>query len=243
VGHVDHAEEAEGDRQPQGREQQDRAQGHAAEGLAEDFAKHQFAFDLGQAGFGGGVHGGIGFDARCEQGFKARAGQRVAGAAKQAHGSQAHGRVGVDQLQVGQGQAQGGVHAFVGFGGNLLVEEFELRRLRGFLQRLRSRQAHLGVGGEQLLAGLHVIDQAAQAVVQAHGFGFAIDRNLTLLQGVHQLDARRVRLCSPVLEELGLLRRVGGLEVFGVAGVCGQGQQQQQHQEVACEGSGHKQMS
>src|SRR5450830_765315 len=86
VGHVDHAQQAERDRQAQGREQQDRTEGHAAEGLAEDLAQHQFAFDLGQAGLGGGMHRSVGFHAGGEQGFEAGAGQRVAGAAKQTHG-------------------------------------------------------------------------------------------------------------------------------------------------------------
>lgn len=243
VSHVDHAEQAEGDRQAQSRQQQDRAQGHAAERLAEDFTHHQFAFDLGQAGFSGGVHGGVGFHAWRQQRFKARAGQRVAGAAEQAHGCQAHHRVGVDQLQVGQGQAQGAVHLLIRFGGDLLVEEFKLCRHRAFLQGARCVQAHLGVGGEQLLAGLHVIDQAAQAVVQAHGLGFAVEHELTLLKGVHQLDTRWVGVGGPVLQEFGLLHRVGGKEVFGVAGVCAKGQQQQHGEDEAVEGSGHSKMS
>ncbi|CRM05772.1 hypothetical protein [Pseudomonas sp. 24 E 13] len=133
------------------------------------------------------------------------------------------------------------MHLLIGFGGDLLVEEFQLRRHCAFLQGTRSTQAHLGVGGEQLLAGLYIVDQAAQAVVQAHGFGFAVERELALLQGVHQLDARRIGVGGPRLEEFGLLHRVGGKEVVGVAGVCGQRQQQQQCQEAALEGSGHTQ--
>jgi hypothetical protein len=108
-------------------------------------------------------------------------------------------------LQVGQGQAEGGVHVLVGLGGDLLVEEFQLRRLRGLLQGLRGpgvpwgrRRAVAGWPGR--------CRSAAQAVVQAHGLGFTVDRQLALLQGVHQLDARRVGLRGPVLEQLGLLR-------------------------------------
>ncbi|MNP73049.1 hypothetical protein D3C76_1697090 [compost metagenome] len=66
MGHVDHAEQAEGDRQSQGGEQQDRAQGHATEGLAKEFANEQFAFDLGEAGFGGGAHIRVGFNGRLQ---------------------------------------------------------------------------------------------------------------------------------------------------------------------------------
>jgi len=94
-----------------------------------------------------------------------------------------------------------------------------------------------------LQAGLYVVDQTAQAVVQAHGLGFTVDRQLALLQRVHQLDARRVGLGGPVLQQFGLLRRVGGEEVFGVAGVCGNRQQQQGREDQAVEGSGHNKMS
>ncbi len=206
-------------------------------------AQHQFALDLGQAGLGGGMHGGVGFHAGGEQGFQACARQRVAGAAEQTHGGQTHQRVAVHQLQVGQGQAEGAVYLLDGFGGDTLVEELELRRLRGFLQGLRGCQAYLGVGGEQLQAGLYVVDQTAQAVVQAHGLGFTVDRQLALLQRVHQLDARRVGLGGPVLQQFGLLRRVGGEEVFGVAGVCANRQQQQGREDQAVEGSGHNKIS
>ena len=116
-------------------------------------------------------------------------------------------------------------------------------RHRAFLQGARCVQAHLGVGGEQLLAGLHVIDQTAQAVVQAHGLGFTVERELALLKGIHQLDTRWVGVGGPVLQEFGLLHRVGGKEVFGVAGVCAKGQQQQHGEDEAVEGSGHIKMS
>ena len=135
------------------------------------------------------------------------------------------------------------MHLFIRLGGDLLVEEFQLCRHRAFLQGARCVQAHLGVGGEQLQAGLHVIDQAAQAVVQTHGLGFAVERELALLKGIDQLDTRRVGVGGPVLQEFGLLHRVGGKEVFGVAGVCAQGQQQQQGEDEAVEGSGHIKMS
>ncbi|MNC32582.1 hypothetical protein D3C75_809440 [compost metagenome] len=56
VGHVDHPEQAEGDRKAQRCQQQDRTQRQAAESLAEQFAYQQFALDLGQARFGGCAH-------------------------------------------------------------------------------------------------------------------------------------------------------------------------------------------
>ncbi|MNN08232.1 hypothetical protein D3C81_1210820 [compost metagenome] len=133
MGHVDHTEQAEGDRQTQCREQQNRAQGHTAECLAEHLADQQFAFDLSEAGFGRSAYGDIGFNARLEQAFETGAGQRVTGFTEQADGCEAHGRVAVDQLQVGQGETQGTVDAFVLFARQLLVEEFQLRRFGTFL--------------------------------------------------------------------------------------------------------------
>ena len=122
VGHVDNPEQAEGDGQTQRRQQQDRTQRQAAKGLAEQFTDQQFAFDLGQAGFGGGAHRRVAFHGRVEQGFQAGAGQRVAGFTEQAHGGQANGRVVVDQLQVGQGQGQGIAYAIIGFAGDAGVK-------------------------------------------------------------------------------------------------------------------------
>ena len=224
---------------PEGREQQDRAQGHAAEGLAEHFADQQFAFDLGEAGFGGGAHVGIGFDAGLQQTFKAGAGQRVAGFAEQTHGGEAHGRVGVDQLQIGQGQAEGGVNAFIFFARQLLVEEFQLRGFGAFLQLLRGGQTDFGVGGEQLVAGQCGVDQTSQAVVQAQGFRLAVDGQFALLQGVDQLDTGRIGLRGPGFQEFGLLHGIGGDEVFGVAGVGGHRQQKCDGKDEAVKGGGH----
>ncbi|MCY1418313.1 hypothetical protein D9M71_338680 [compost metagenome] len=103
MGHVDHPKQAEGDGQAQCGQKQDRTQRHAAEGLAQQLAHQQFALDLGQAGFGGGAHTRVSFYARFEQVLQAGAGQWVTGFAQEAHGGQAHHRVAVDQLQIGQG--------------------------------------------------------------------------------------------------------------------------------------------
>ena len=128
---------AEGDGQAQGCQQQDRTQGQTTERLPQQIADQQFAFDLRQAGFGGGAHPGIGFDPRLQQVFEAGTGQRLASFTQQAHGCQTHGRIGVDQLQIGQRQAQGAVYIAVGFVDQLPIEEVELRRFGGFLQLLR----------------------------------------------------------------------------------------------------------
>ena len=107
--------------------------------------------------------------------------------------------------------------AFVLFASQLLVEEFQLRRFGAFLQLLRGSQTGFGVGREQLVAGQCGVDQTPQAVVQAQGFGLAVDGQFALLQGVDQFDARRIGLRGPGFQQSGLLHRVGGDEVFGVA--------------------------
>ncbi|VVM90085.1 hypothetical protein PS624_02766 [Pseudomonas fluorescens] len=225
VGHVDHAEQAERDRQTECRQQQNRTEGHAAEGLTEDLADQQFAFDLSKAGFGCGAYVGVGFNAGFEQTFEARACQRITGFAEQAYCSEAHGRIGIDQLQIGQRQAQGGMDVFIFFASQLLVEEFQLRGFRAFLQLLRGAQTDFGVGGEQLVAGQSGVDQTPQAIVQAQGFGLAVDGQFALLQSVDQFDTGRIGLRGPGFQQFGLLHRIGRDEVFGIAGV---GQHRQQ---------------
>ncbi len=241
VSHVDHPEQAEGDRQTEGGEQQNRAQRHAAEGLAEHFADQQFALDLREAGFGGGAHAGIAFHARFEQTFKARACQRVAGFTEQTYRREAHRRVAVDQLQIGQRQAQGRVDAWVFFPGELPVEKFQLRGFRAFLQLLRGAETDLAVSGEQLMAGHRGVDQTPQAIVQAQGFRLAVDRQLALLQGVEQFDTRRIGLRGPGFQQFGLLHRIGRDEVFGIASVGQEWQQQCDGTDESEKGSGHSQ--
>jgi hypothetical protein len=68
------------------------------------------------------------------------------------------------------------------------------------------------------MAGQRVSIRPAQAVVQAQGFRLAVDRQLALLQGVDQFDARRIGL-RPRFPAVWPAARVGGDEVFGVAGV------------------------
>ncbi|MCY1362423.1 hypothetical protein D9M69_491380 [compost metagenome] len=250
MGHVDHPEQAEGDRQAERGEQQDRAEAHAAERLAEQVAEQQAALDLGQAGFGGGAHRGVAFRAVGQQRFQARARQRVAGLAEQAHGVEADRRVRIDQLQVGQGQGQGVAHAVVRFAGDPRIEQRQLRRFGGLLQLAGGGQAYGRLVGEQLVAGLGAGQQAAQAVVQAQllrraagrqvalggvelavflderGLG-AVDGQAAALQRIEQGQARRIGRGGPVLEQLGLLGGIGGDEVAGIAGLGGQRREQQ----------------
>ncbi|MNC68674.1 hypothetical protein D3C75_1193020 [compost metagenome] len=116
------------------------------------------------------------------------------------------------------------MHGGIGFAGEAPVEEGDLRRLGSFLQLLGSAKSHLGFGAEQLMAGQGVIDEPAQAIVQAQlaGVGGA---EAALLQGGQQVETSRVRLRCPVLKQAGLLVGLGGDEVVGVAGLGSQGQQ------------------
>ncbi|MNZ94270.1 hypothetical protein D3C78_1133730 [compost metagenome] len=187
-----------------------------------------------------GEYGGIGFDAGFEQAFKTGASQWITRFTEQPDGGQAHGRVAVHQLQVGQGQAQRGFNRFIVFARQSLVEEFQLRRFGTFLQVLRGRQTDSAVEGEQLMAGQRGVDQTSQAVVQAQRFGLAIDHQLPLLQGVDQLDTCRIGLRGPGFQQPGLLCGIGRGEIFSVASLYRQRQQQQASDDQAVKGGGHK---
>ncbi len=132
---------------------------------------------------------------------QASAGQWVTGFAEQAHRSEAHGRVGVHQLQIGQRQAEGGVNAFVFFAGAVAGRGISAARVWRF-----SAVAAQRPGGfwrrrrADLMAGQGGVDQAPQAVIQARGFsGWPSTGQHPLLQGVDQLDTRRIGLRAPRL--------------------------------------------
>ena len=251
VGHVDHPEQAEGDGQAKRGEQQDRAQAHAAEGLTEQLADQQLALDLRQAGLRCSAYRSVTFHARVQQVFQARARQWLAGLAEQAHGGHAYRRVGVDQLQVGQGQGQGVANGVVVLPVEALGEQRQLRRLGALLQLHCGGEALRGCLGQQLMAGLGVGNQATQAIVQAQfarvihrgsvtfgslvavvGFNerglFAIRSYTTLLQGVEQRLARQVGHGGPAFQQFGLLRRAGSHEVGRIASLGGEWHYQQQ---------------
>jgi hypothetical protein len=67
----------------------------------------------------------------------------------------------------------------------------------------------------------------------------AVDRQLALLQGVEQFDTRRIGLRGPGFQQFGLLHWIGRDEVFGIAGVGQEGQQQCDGEKYAVYGSGH----
>ncbi|MNG02513.1 hypothetical protein D3C84_855450 [compost metagenome] len=89
------------------------------------------------------------------------------------------------------------------------------------------------------MAGQRGVDQTPQAIVQAQGFRLAVDGQLALLQGVDQFDTNRIGLRGPGFQQFCLLHRVGGDEVFGVAGMRGHRQQQSESEDETVKGSGH----
>lgn len=92
-----------------------------------------------------------------------------------------------------------------------------------FLQLLGGGQARFAVVAEQLVAGQGVVDQAAQAVVQAHLAG-VVSGNAALAQVVQQWQARGIGLRRPAFEQAGLLGGLGGEEEFALAGLGGHGE-------------------
>ena len=96
-----------------------------------------------------------------------------------------------------------------------------MRRLCA-LQLLGGSQAGVAVVAEQLVAGQGIVDQAAQAVVQAQLAG-VVGCDAALAQVFQQRQACSIGLRCPVSEQLGLLRGLGGEEEFALAGVGCQG--------------------
>ncbi|MNT62268.1 hypothetical protein D3C72_1999710 [compost metagenome] len=72
------------------------------------------------------------------------------------------------------------------------------------------------------MAGQGVVDQAAQAVVQAH-LARVIGGDAALAQVFQQRQARGIGLCCPAFEQAGLLGGLGGEKEFALAGVGCQG--------------------
>lgn len=96
-------------------------------------------------------------------------------------------------------------------------------RVGRFLQLLGGGQAGVAVVAEQLVAGQGVVDQAAQAVVQAY-FAGVVSGDAALAQVFEQRQASGIGLRRPAFEQLGLLGGLGGEEEFALAGLGCQGQ-------------------
>ncbi len=262
MGHVDHPEQAEGDRQAERGQQQDAPQAQAAEGLAEQFAEQQLALDLRQAGFGGLAHGGVGFSLVGQQVFQPHPGKRCASFAKQAHGGQAYRGIASTELQIGECQCQGLAHGRVVFGFKALLEQAELFWLAAALEALGGTETLRRFLGKQLVAGQRRIQQATQAVVQAQllrravGFGLAfegavaavlldegglvaVDGDAVGAQRFDQLQALGYGRDGPAFQQFRLLRRAGAGIVGCVSGLRHPGQGQQEQQEDSVQGSVH----
>ncbi len=254
MGHVDHPEQAEGDRQAEGGEQQDRAQRQAAESLAEQFADQELALDLRQAGLGGLAHVGVGFRLVGQQVLQAHPRHGRAGFAEQAHRGEAYCRIIRGQLQVGQRQGQRFADGGIVLGVQALLKQLELLRLAAALQALGRGEALRGVFGEQLVARQGGVEQAAQAVVQTQllrradrlgitfegtvGPVFLDEGRLVLVDG-HAIGAQRFDQRQPfrrgrggpAFQQPGLFGRAGLGVVGRVSGLGCPGQNQQEQQQ------------
>ena len=84
--------------------------------------------------------------------------------------------------------------------------------------------------GDYFLVGRNVAQMHGDelAILYDEGLLGAVDGQAAALQGIEQRLAGGIGVCGPALEELGLLGRVGGDEIIGVAGMAGQRQQQRQ---------------
>ena len=114
------------------------------------------------------------------------------------------------------------MHRGIRLTGKAPVEECHLCRLRTLLQLLSGGQPGGAALAEQLVAGQRIVDQAAQAVVQAH-LARVIGPDAALAKVFQQRQTRCIGLCRPAFQQPGLLGGLGGQEKFALAGLSGQG--------------------
>lgn len=231
VRHIDDAEQAVGDRQPERRQQQDRTERQAAERLAEQIADHQAVLHLLQAALRLGAHRGVRLVGGVGQRLQSGAGFRLARFAQQPHRIETHLRIAVGQLQVSQRRAQRLMHLRVCFPRQLPSQQRQLLAVRFALQRARRLQPHRRVRADQPLRRQCVGNQNAQPVVQPHLLQFAnrcrlalerqiaialadkgalrpVDRHGFLLQPLQQRQARGVRLSRQACSSLACCARL-----------------------------------
>ena len=125
VRHIDHAQQAVGNRQAQGGKQQYRTQRQAAKRLAQQIAPHQAAFNPLQAFFCRLAYGFIGLHCGLGQPLQAGLGVRIAGLAQQFHRPQPNHGLRAGQLQAGRRHRQRGMHARILFEAQALRNQRE----------------------------------------------------------------------------------------------------------------------
>ena len=115
MGHVNHPQQAVGDRQPQRGQQQHRSQRQPHKGLAQQIAEQQTMFDLLQAIAGRLAHRRIRLMLGIGKGDQQRLGFRVRGMAEQRHGGQPRAGLRLSELQARQRHLQQTPHIIIGF--------------------------------------------------------------------------------------------------------------------------------
>ncbi|MNP27588.1 hypothetical protein D3C76_1205080 [compost metagenome] len=113
VGHIDHSQQAVGDRQSERGQQQNGAQRQAHKRLAQQVADGLTVLDLAQAFCGGFPHPGVRLGLR--MGIRQQSGLhlRIARLAQQRDGLLAYRGLGAGQLETGDGQAQHLTHRVI----------------------------------------------------------------------------------------------------------------------------------
>ncbi|EOQ81840.1 hypothetical protein K652_03243 [Pseudomonas aeruginosa VRFPA02] len=167
-------------------------------------------------------------------------------------------------MQVGQGQAEGFLHASVALDPQARFEQRPLRGLGGFLQLLRGGLPQRHFVGHQLVAGQGGVEQAAQAIVQAQrlrlavrqGVAFggletlvgaedewllaAVQRNAVVAQRFEKGQAIGVGRRRPVFEQVGATAVVGSGEVLRRSGVGRHREKGGQDQDTGMERAGEE---
>ena len=163
VRHVDHAHHAEGDGQPSGGEEEDRAEAQAVIDRLEDVPEGQHAVDMLDRGGGGGGDGGRGAGERGED----AAGGEVVARADEADGGElfGDGRCRGFQARGGFGLGQDGAHSRIRLMGEGAGDEREGIRIRGLEERLGRLPAHRDRAREEIEHALRRGDRAADHVV------------------------------------------------------------------------------
>jgi len=171
VRHIDHSQQAVGDRQPEGGQQQDGAEGQPHKCLTEQIADGLTVLDLTQACGGGLTHPGIRLGLRL--GIRQQPGLhfRVARFAQQRDRLLAYRWLGAGQLQAGNGEGQYLTHRLVAFACELTLQKREHLRLRVALELPGSGQPFGDTVTCQLMSGERRGGQYPQAVGKPHGFG------------------------------------------------------------------------
>ncbi len=165
VGHVDHPQQAVGNGQAKGGQQQDRSQRQSAKGLPQPVTPAQALLDLLQAVCSGGAHAGIRLVLRLGEALKAGLDRRGATLAQLLNRLQAHLWTRIGELESGDGQQQGRLHLVILLLGQPLLDQRKLLRRGVVLQITRGGETQGTILADQLVGGESVSHQGTDAVI------------------------------------------------------------------------------